>query len=107
MLRLRAALTEAKAAKVVRATVTTILPQARLLTTAIGVGADVQALVGRARIEGELTDSVTGRRLMAAVDARSGGKTLRGGFGKWTDVRHSFDFWAERLRKRLSGLHGR
>ena len=107
VLRLRAALSEAKAAKVVRSTVTTIVPTARVLTTVAGVGGDVQALVGRARIEGELTDSVTGRRLMAAVDARSGGKTLRGGFGEWKDVRHSFDFWAERLRKRLSELRGR
>ena len=73
----------------------------------VGVAADVQALVGRARVEGESTDSPTGRHLLAAVDARSGGKTIRGGFGKWTDVRHSFDFWAERLRKSLSGLRGR
>jgi hypothetical protein len=104
VLRIRAALTEAKAAKVVPATVTTILPPPRLITTVAGVAADVQTLVGRARIEGEITDSLTGRRLMAAVDARAGGKTLRGGFGKWSDVRNSFDFWAQRLRTRLADL---
>jgi hypothetical protein len=107
VLRLRAALTEAQAAKVVPGTVTTILPPARLLTSAVGVAADVQALVGRARVEGEITDSVTGRRLMAAVDARAGGKTLRGGFGKWSDVRNSFDFWSQRLRTRLAELRAR
>ncbi len=61
-------------------------------------------MAGSAAIEGEITDSLTGRRLLAAVDKRLGNKTLRGTLGKWANVEKAFDFWAERLRTRLAEL---
>ena len=79
VLRLRAALTEAKGARVVGNAVTSIVPQARLVSTLLGAATDVQVFVGRATAEAEITDSISGRRLSAGVDQRSGTKAIRGG----------------------------
>ena len=106
VLRLRAAVTEAKGSKVVLNTITSIVPQLRLLTTIGGMAAGTSVLVGKVGIEGEITDSISGERLMAAVDERQGTKALRGGIKKWSDVERAFDFWAERLQARLTKLRG-
>jgi hypothetical protein len=50
VLRIRAALTEAKGARVVGKTVTSIIPQLRLLTTLAGVATDTQVFVGHHRL---------------------------------------------------------
>jgi hypothetical protein len=104
VLRIRAALTEAKGSKVAMNVITTTIPQLRLLASAAGLATDTQAFVGRCRLEGEITDSMTDKRLMAVVDARAGTKTFEGMTGKWSDVEEAFDFWAEHLRKRLESL---
>ncbi len=104
VLRLRAALTEAKGARVVGNAVTSIVPQLRLLSTITGAITDVQVFVGRASAEAEITDSLTGERLLAAVDQRSGTKALRSGLLKWSDVKEISKYWAERVRERLGEL---
>jgi hypothetical protein len=106
VLRLRAAITEAKGAKVVMNTITSIVPQLRMATTIVGMAAGTSVLVGKVGLEGELTDSRTGQRLAALVDERQGTKALRGGIKKWSDVERAFDHWAERLRTRLAELRG-
>jgi hypothetical protein len=103
-LRIRVAITEAKGARVVGNTITTVIPQARMLSTLSGMATNTQAFVGKAAIEGEITDSMSGRRLVAVVDERAGAKTLRGLGGKWKDVGNAFKYWAERLRTRLGEL---
>jgi hypothetical protein len=103
-LRLRAAITEAKGAKVVGNTITTIVPQARMLSTLTGLATNTQVFVGKAAIEAELTDSMSGERLIAAVDERAGAKTLRGIGGKWKDVDNAFKYWSEQIQKRLAEL---
>ena len=103
-MRLRAAITEAKGANVVGNTVTTIVPQARLLSTLAGTATDIQVFVGAAAIEVEITDSMTSKRLAAAVDERAGAKSLSGIGGKWKDVDNAFKEWAEKIRKRLAEL---
>jgi hypothetical protein len=106
-MRLRAAITEAKGARVLGNAVTSIVPQLRLLSTAAGLAADTAVLVGKVGVEAELTDSLTGERLLAAVDERAGTKALRGGLGKWSQVQEAFGFWANRIRERLSELRAR
>ncbi|HLK12147.1 MAG TPA: DUF3313 domain-containing protein [Candidatus Binatia bacterium] len=103
-LRLRAAITDAKGAKVVLNTVSKVVPQLRVLTTVGGLATDTQVLVGRAGVEGELLDGLTGERLAAAVDRRAGTKALRGGASTWADVENAFDYWSDRLRTRLAEL---
>lgn len=98
VIRVRAALTQAKGAKVALNAVTTVIPQLRVLATVGGVAADTAALVGSASIEGELVDSVTNERLVAAIDAVAGTKGLLRAFSKWADVQYACNDWAERLR---------
>jgi hypothetical protein len=106
VIRLRVAITEVKGASVVTNTVTSVIPQFRLLTTLGGMAAGTAKLVGTAGIEAELTDSVSGERLAAAVDERWGTKAVRGGIGKWSDAKLAFDYWAQRIRERLAALRG-
>jgi hypothetical protein len=107
VLALRAAITEAKGSKAVMNTITSVIPQLRLLTTIVGMSAGTSVLVGKAGLEGEITDSMSGQRLMAALDQRQGTKAVRGGVKTWSDVKLATEFWAERLRKRLATLSGR
>jgi hypothetical protein len=52
-----------------------------------------------------MTDSVTGKRLAAAVDRRAGTKAQRTKFsGSWGDVKDAFDYWARRVETRLAEL---
>lgn len=106
-MRLRAAITEAKGSKAVMNTITSVVPQLRLLTTIVGMSAGTSVLVGKAGAEAEITDSISGRRLMAGLDERQGTKAIRGGVKTWSDVKLAAEFWAKRLRKRLATLSGR
>jgi hypothetical protein len=103
VLRLRAAITEAKGSRVALNVVTSVIPQARLLTTVGGMAADTAALVGEASGEMEIVDSVTGVRLAAAVDRETGTKAILRGdkFSKWGDVKEACDYWADRVDKFL------
>lgn len=103
VLRLRAALTQAKGAKVALRTMSTLLPQALLLGSAVGLSADTASTVGTATIEMELLDSITGERLAAAVDQRAGTKSLltTRTFSTWGDVEAAANFWAERVAQFL------
>jgi hypothetical protein len=101
-LRLRAAITEAKGAKVVGNTVTTIVPQLKVVTTLGGVATDTQVFVGKAAAEAEITDSMTGERLAAGVDERAGAKSFKGIGGEWKDVDNAFKYWAKDIREFLA-----
>lgn len=102
VLRVRAALAEAEPSNVPLDVIATVIPQINLLTRIGGVAANTSLTVGEARAEMEITDSLTGRRLAAAVDDRVGQRRLRGVTDKWSDVQAAFDAWAEQLRKRLA-----
>ncbi len=104
VLRLRAAITEARGAKRVANAVTSIAPPARVLTTLGGLATDTAVFVGRAGLEAEFRDGLTEEQLLAGVDHRVGTKTIRGAFGKWTHVKAAFDHWADRIARRLAEL---
>jgi hypothetical protein len=101
VMRIRAAITEAKGARVVSDTLTSVVPQLRLITSLGGMAANTQVLVGSAAVEVEIVDSLSGRRLAAAVDERWGTKAIRGGILKWSDAKEAFDHWADQLREFL------
>ncbi len=96
-IQVRAALTQAKGANVPLNTITTIVPQLRVLTTAGGLAADTANLVGSASIEIEARDEISDRLLMAGVDARAGNKSLQTMTSKWADVEAAAAFWAKRV----------
>jgi len=104
VMRLRAAIIEAKGARVVMNSVTSIIPQFRLLSTLLGRATDTAPWVGKATAEVEITDSMTDVRLVAGVDQRTGTKALRSGLKTWSDVKTVFDYWAGRMATRLQEL---
>ncbi len=101
-IRLRVALTEAVASNPVLDTVSTYVPQARLVSTVLTLGSDTKAFVGQARAEGEARDALTGELLAAGIDQRAGTKALGDDtLDSWGDVRKAFEVWAERFRENL------
>ena len=93
-------------AKVVLDVASNIIPFGLAASIIKSAATGTPAAVGQTAVEAELTDSLSGVRLMAAVDERAGRKAdLK--IGKWTDVKAAYDFWAERLRTRLTALRRR
>jgi hypothetical protein len=107
VLRIRAALTQAKGANVPLRTLSTFVPQMYLISAGVGLTADVARTVGTATIEVEILDSITRERLAAAVDQRAGNKTILTGtrtFKTWGDVQSASEFWAKRIADALERL---
>ncbi|HKC95456.1 MAG TPA: DUF3313 domain-containing protein [Nitrospira sp.] len=106
VMRFEIAITEAESSNVVLDTVTSIIPQTRLLTGAKGLATGVSGFTGSASGEIKVTDSTTGAILAEAVDRRGGTKNLSGVTNKWNDVEEAYRHWAERLRYRLCQWRG-
>lgn len=106
-LRIRMALTQAQGSQVALRTVTTAIPQLRMVSSATGLASDTAGTVGAATAEMEAQDSVSGERVAAAVDARAGTKALFAGrsYEKWGDVQAAIDYWSKRAAWQLS-RHG-
>jgi hypothetical protein len=100
-LRVELALTEAIPADVGMDIITTLIPPAGVLSGAAGLATGTKAFVGRASVEGKITDGDTGTLLAAAVDRRMGGRTLDGSMDSWDDVQQAFEYWATKLSQRL------
>ncbi len=105
VMRVRAALTEAKGTNVPLNAVATVIPQIRTLAALTALAADTSMTVGAANAEVEVTDSLTGERLAAAVDARVGQRSVQA-FGTWSQVQAAFDAWGQQFNKRLLELRG-
>lgn len=101
IMRISAALTEAKKSKVGLDVVTSIVPQARLMSGVKSLATGSGSFVGRASVEVNITDSNTAERLAAGVDRRVGGKALKGSTKAWNDVEQAFEYWADKLAQRL------
>lgn len=103
---LRVALTDATTATPVLRTVSVVVPQARVLGSIKNLASGSYAFVGSAQSEGEVLDSLTGERLAAAVDRRSGGLSVKNaGVWEWGDAENAMDYWAQRTAQRLAELH--
>jgi hypothetical protein len=106
VLRIQVALTEAQASNPTMDTISSIVPQALLISSAKGLATGKPGFVGEASAEAKVTDGATGELLAAAVDRRVGGKSLGGSTDSWNDVRQSFVFWAQQFRYRLCTERG-
>jgi hypothetical protein len=105
-MRLRVAITEARGSKVVMDTISSIIPIGMALGLVKKVAVGTNLSVGKASVELEIQDSQTGERLVAAVDERAGRKYTGkfDKFEKYHTVEDAFNYWAERLKKRLKEL---
>jgi hypothetical protein len=101
-LRIRVAITEAEGSTVPLDLASTVVPQMRALSSVKRITTGTAAFVGKAGIEGEIEDSITDQRLVAAVDRQVGQKRLQGVTNTWDDVQGAFDYWSERVRARLA-----
>jgi hypothetical protein len=95
-LRISIAFTRLGSRNVTLDTVSTYVPQMRLISEARTVFTGRPAFVGEAAYEGRVTDAYTGELLAAAVDRRVGGKTIKG-LDSWSDVKNAIDYWIESL----------
>jgi len=101
------AITEAEASSPAMDTITSIIPQTRVLTGIKGyIVGGKPGFVGSASIEMKLVDAQTGTLLVAAVDRRGGTKDLSGVTEEWNDVEKAYIFWVASLRYRLCDLRG-
>jgi hypothetical protein len=105
-MRLRVAITEARGSKVVMDTISSIIPIGMALGLVKKVAVGTNLSVGKASVELEIQDALTGERLVAAVDERAGRKYTGkfDKFEKYHTVEDAFNYWAERLKKRLKEL---
>ena len=106
VLRLQVAITEAGSSNAVLDTVTSIIPQTRLLSGMKSLATGVSAFTGSASAEVKITDSATGAILFMAVDRRGGTKSLSGVTNSWNDVEEAYRFWAEKVRYRACQWRG-
>jgi len=87
-------------------------PAANVATKAGGVALGIPLLpsidIGSASIEAEMTDSVSGERLVAVVDKKKGRRFLafKRSVSKWGDAEAAFRSWAKELRETLDRVHG-
>ena len=101
VMRVQVAITEAESSNAVLDTVTSVIPQTRLLSGMVSLGRGVSLFTGSSSVEFKLTDTETGTILAEAVDRRGGTKSLRGVTNSWNDVEEGYRYWAEKLRYRL------
>jgi hypothetical protein len=106
VMQIQVAITEAGESWAVLDTITSIIPQTRLLTGAKGMATGVSGFTGSASVEGKIVDTDTGTILMEAVDRRGGTKSISGVTNSWNDVEEAYRFWAEKLRYRLCQWRG-
>ncbi len=104
-LRITIALTRAGERNVTMDTISTYVPFSRALVELQGLAKGKPAFVGYAKVEAKLTDAETGNLLIAAMDKRVGGKTVKN-FDSWSDVKAALDYWAKLIVFRLCRLRG-
>ena len=106
VMHIQVAITEAGDSNAILDTVTSIVPQTRLLSGMKSLATGVSAFTGSASAEIKVTDSDTGVILFEAVDRRGGTKSLSGVTNSWNDVEEAYRFWAEKMRYRACQWRG-
>ena len=106
VMRLSVALTDVEHGMPILDTLSTVVPQARILSGGKKVVTGTHAFVGQASVEARLVDSRSGKVLGAGIDRRAGGKKLGKGAWYWRDVENVFDYWAAKIRWRLCKQRG-
>ena len=93
VLRIRTAITDVEPGSPVKGVATSIVPVGATISIIKKSTTGSNMAVGRASMEIELVDSLSGVRLAAAIDRREGGKKVVS--GKWTAIEEAFNYWAQ------------
>ena len=105
-LRIQFAITDAEASTLLLDSFTAVHPSARALSLLKRMATGTESYVGKASIEGKITDSQTGELLMVSADRRAGAKTLMGSLNDWDDVEEAYQYWASQLNYQLCTKQG-
>lgn len=105
-LRVQFAITDAESSIPLLDFYTAVYPSARAVSLLERLAIGTESFVGKASIEGKITDSQTGELLMASADCRAGGKTITGAFDSWDDVEQAYQYWASQLNYQLCTKQG-
>lgn len=95
VLRIRTAITDVEPGHPAGNAVSSVVPVGIAISVIKKTTTDTNMGVGRASMEIEIVDSLSGSRLAAAIDRREGGKKIVS--GKWTAIEESFEYWAKKL----------
>jgi len=107
VMRIQVAITEAEQSSLVMDTLTSVHLPSKVLSGGVGMARGGQpSFVGKASIEGKITDTQTGTLLLANVDERAGTKNVMGSWNTWGDVEEASQYWADQIRYRLCTLRG-
>jgi len=99
------AITEARKCKPVLNLISSVIPQAAVISLLKQVITGTGTGVGMVCVEMYATDGASGQRVAEAVDARAGGKAWSTKFdGTWGDAKLAFDWWSERFVERTELL---
>lgn len=101
VMRIRVALTEGEQSNVVLDTVTTVIPQTFVISSAISGISDTPGFSGEGSVEAELTDSESGKRIIAGVNRRLGGKAWEGKLDSWGHIKDAISVWGKNFEQKL------
>ncbi len=102
VMRIRAAITEAEGSYVALDALTSIHPGTVALSGLQQLTFGSGSFVAETAVEFSIEDSVTRQSLFKGVDKRAGGKNWTKKFNSWGKVEASYDYWAEKLKTRLT-----
>ena len=106
VMRLRILVIDFPAAPTGMHTVSAMPPPPTLLEVVKQLSGGAYSFTGAAESEGEVTDSLTGARLLAWVDRRVGGGSPKTpALWQWDDAHFAINYWAETLSARLAHWH--
>jgi hypothetical protein len=102
-LRISVAIIKLKEADVAMETVSTVVPQARLISSLASAGSGKPpSFVGQASVQVKVVDAETNELLGEGSDARVGGQSLSSvSMDSWTDVENIMKFWVARTTYNL------
>ncbi len=102
-LRISVAIIKLKESDVAMETVSTVVPQARLISSLASAGSGKPpSFVGQASVQANVVDAETNELLGEGSDARVGGQSLNSvSMNSWTDVENIMTFWVARTTYNL------
>ena len=105
--RIRVAITEVVPVRPTMNTLTTWVPQMRLMSGLVGAATGSNFFVGQIGMEAEFIDAESGERLAVKVSKQAGkkyvpftGRTAKTA-SKWGQIEQAMEYWAQQLRKRV------
>ena len=113
VIRIRAAITDLVPVRPVMNSLTTWVPQMRIVSGVVGAVSGSNFFVGQVGMEAEFLDAASNERLALMVSKQAGkkyipftGKTANT-VSKWAQIEQAMDYWATKLRTRVDEIQAK